>query len=829
MAGNDVLTALVERLADDMARRWDEGECPRTEVYLAQHPELQRQPEAALELLYEEVCLSREHGRPVSAADLALRFPKWREKLAILCGFDELLAGDSAVPTFPTAGEGLGDFWLFAELGRGGQGRVFLATQPGLADRPVALKLTPCRGQEHLSLARLQHTHIVPLYSVHHFPDRNLRALCMPYFGGATLATVLEAVASIPPGQRSGQQLVSTLRDLQAAAPLPVAVAGPICEFLAGVTWTHAICWLGACLADALQYAREHGLVHLDLKPSNVLLAADGQPMLLDFHLARAPLAAEAPAPDWLGGTPAYMAPEHRAAVDAVRAGRSIPVAVDERADVYALGVLLIEALGVPPPPVEAISRLRVQNPEVTPGLADIVGKCVEADAAERYPGAADLAADLRRHLADQPLRGVANRSWSERWRKWRRRRPYALAACSLLVALVGAAGVMWAHVSGQLRQAETALAEGSDHLRNQRVEEALGTLQHGLQLAEGLPFEAEVARRLRVQLQQTKRALATHKLHAFVERIRALYGDSLPADAASRTIEGHCRHFWEQRAVIAERLAGSQAPEGQDALRQDLLDLAILWTDLRLRLAGQAAPAARKQALEVLAQAETLFGPSHALYHERQAHCAALGQESEARAAAAQAATLPPRSAWEHYAVGRALQRDGKLDGAAAEFDRALALQPQAFWPNFGKGKCAYQRGQYDDAVSSFTACVALAPRSAWCFANRGLAYAAQDRAALALQDYDQALRLDPTLAVAALNRGLLHLRQGRHSGALADFQRALDKGASPADVNHHRALVYLAQGNRKTAVACVRQALLYDPAHADARALAEQLDSMP
>src|SRR5262249_54447418 len=82
---------------------------------------------------------------------------------------------------------------------------------------------------------------------------------------------------------------------------------------------------IGACLAEALHYAHERGLIHLDLKPSNVLVAADGQPMLLDFHLARAPLAPGVPGPDWMGGTPTYMSPEQRRAFDALRAGREGP------------------------------------------------------------------------------------------------------------------------------------------------------------------------------------------------------------------------------------------------------------------------------------------------------------------------------------------------------------------------------------------------------------------------------------------------------------------------------------------------------------------------
>ena len=168
----------------------------------------------------------------------------------------------------------------------------------------------------------------------------------------------------------------------------------------------------------------------MDVKPSNVLIAADGLPLLLDFHLARKPIKSGERVADRLGGTPGWMAPEQAAALKAMSLGQPVAEPVNRRADLYSLGLLLCEALCGPGAGIEGAQGKPWQqrNSQVSPGLADIVQKCLAVKPAERYLDAATLADDLRRHLNDLPLRGVANRSFMERWRKWRRRRPSALA-----------------------------------------------------------------------------------------------------------------------------------------------------------------------------------------------------------------------------------------------------------------------------------------------------------------------------------------------------------------------------------------------------------------
>src|SRR5262249_5074349 len=131
-------------LVEEMIRRWRQGDCLLPEDLLARHPELWEHPEAVADLIYEEVCLREESGQEVHLEQVLRRFPQWRPQLEVLFDCQRLLGPSRAVPHFPAAGEALGDFLLVAELGRGAQGRVYLASQLSLGDRPVILKLMPC-------------------------------------------------------------------------------------------------------------------------------------------------------------------------------------------------------------------------------------------------------------------------------------------------------------------------------------------------------------------------------------------------------------------------------------------------------------------------------------------------------------------------------------------------------------------------------------------------------------------------------------------------------------------------------------------------------------
>ena len=400
---------------------------------------------------------------------------------------------------FPRKGDGIGGFRLVAELGRGAFGRVFLAEESGLGNRAVALKISQPEGDEPRILARLQHTHIVPIHSVHDDPETGLRLMCMPYFGGANLAEVLEAAGSstaesgTTTGRGVGRSLIEALdlvghpasaESSRTVGSAPVAAgdppasgsslnrsAGPPAEgdpgqparrFLRQATSVRAAVWIAARLAEGLEHAHSRGLLHRDLKPSNILIAADGTPMLLDFNLAT-----DAPNPDrvdkaMMGGTLPYMSPEH---LDAFNPrGTTRPGTVDERSDLYGLGLILFEMIaGHPPFPgvpsglglVDAVATmteqrrkpppsLRAANPAVPWSLDAIVAKCLDPDPARRHLRAGDLAEDLRRFLDDQPLKFSPEPSLRETAAKWARRNPRMVGAtpvAALTMALLALAG----------------------------------------------------------------------------------------------------------------------------------------------------------------------------------------------------------------------------------------------------------------------------------------------------------------------------------------------------------------------------------------------------
>ena len=822
----DPPSSIASKQVDEMVAAWRRGERPLAEDFLARHPDLD--DEAAIRLIFEEFCLRQEFDVAVDPAEFGRRFPDLSPELELLLDCQRMMDPASNPAALPEVGDDLAGFRLLAELGRGMHGRVFLASQLALAGRPVVIKVTPLGRDEHLSLARLQHMNIVPLYSEQVLADRPLQVLCMPFLGGATLAQVLDLLKGHDPARRTGSQFLGALDRVQAALPVTLSARGPFRRHLARSTYVEAISWIGVCLADGLQYAHDRNFVHMDIKPSNVLIAGDGQPMLLDFHLAREPIRLGDPPPAQIGGTPGYMAPEQARAMVAVGEGRPITDPLDGRADLYSLGLLLYEVLCGQDPRSDAGPRLPLHkcNPRVSVGLSDIIHKCLRPDPRDRYADAASLAADLRRSLEGQPLRGVPNRSPVERWRNWRRRHPHALSRTLILVvaALMASSAValLWAAYLQRVREVEAALADGRARLDRRQYPEAIRALKRGLALAEHLPAVALDRRELAEGLARARRDAKADELHQLAELVRFRYGIDPPPPDEARALIRRGVAIWQDRDLLLKPVAGRQEPDVERTIRADLLDFALAWIALLARSKPPTGSAeARSEALRALGEAEALLGPSPAIDRERQALAAPSGQAHPSPGLA-----LTPGSAWEHFALGKSYLRSGETRPALEQFQRGLALRPQDFWLNFYQGLCAYRLERFDEAANAFRVCIALAPEAAECSFNRALALGALGQVDQAIGDYTRALQLNPALASAALNRGILHYQQGHLDDAVADLNRALAHAVGRSDlgiIHYNLSLVDMARGNRPAALENLKLAAGYG--HEGARLLRERL----
>ena len=221
----DVRSQKRDLLAEQQKDWAADQPCP-VDHYLERWPADPNTDPDAASLLVSEIFQRRDRGERPSLDEYAERFPEHLPALGNLIRREDLIRslggrrrGHNRLLRLPEVGEEIFGFRLRQPLGRGAFARVYLAEQPDLASRPVVLKISAAEGSEHETLARLQHTNIVPIFSVHEDPKAGLRAVCMPYFGGATLSSIMENLWAKTGPPTRGCQLVEALEAVGSAAP----------------------------------------------------------------------------------------------------------------------------------------------------------------------------------------------------------------------------------------------------------------------------------------------------------------------------------------------------------------------------------------------------------------------------------------------------------------------------------------------------------------------------------------------------------------------------------------------------------------------------------
>jgi len=473
---------LLDEIAEEFLSRQRQGQDLSVDEYVAKHPALEKDIRQLLATL-----MRLEAVRPEGSGHVA-----------------RIVCGPEGRPLTQ-----LGEYRILREIGRGGMGVVFQAEQEKL-ERIVALKILPSANEidprqlarfqlEARAAALLKHEHIVQVFDLGE--DAGLNYFTMQYVDGPGLNEVLDEVrilrstgtqklaahpsdagsegsssvaASLcglntdPQEQRPRRATEDTARGGRPDAETDaVSARGSTGVSLSGVSessgrgeYFHNVARVGMQIADALHCAHGHGILHRDVKPSNILLDLNNKAWITDFGLAKTDESNVTRTGD-IVGTVRYMAPER------------FDGWVDHRSDVYSLGLTLYEMAALKPAFDESDRALvlrrirdgdiqppRIEAPDLPDTLETIILKSIALEPDQRYATAADLRDDLKRFLNGQPVRARRNTAL-DILALWARRNPLP-ASLTLLLVLTLIAGttastVLWRRADNRADRAEKA------------------------------------------------------------------------------------------------------------------------------------------------------------------------------------------------------------------------------------------------------------------------------------------------------------------------------------------------------------------------------------
>jgi len=741
-----------------------------------------------------EVVVKACEDQPEQAADI------WSEFLALRqAGFlgpiDE--AGDAAAgrradaPAHTDLPEAIGPYRIVSKLGQGGQAEVFLA-EDQLLRRPVALKVLKDSGRvsdremrrfarEAEVASRLDHPGVCPVYDagVHD----GVAYIAMRYVAGESLATAIaetrekrEAASSGPRPVELALEGPDSRDDVSGRGRRVPKSTGRGAKATTRGEEIASVLHVLEKAARSLHAAHEAGIVHRDVKPGNIMVKPNGDPVWLDFGLAgemEGGLAGLTRTGDVMG-TPAYMSPEQLV---------GDPILLDRRTDVYSLGVSLYECFTLErpfdAPTREALHQAiltedpvdpRKLNPRISCDLTVVLETAMEKDRTRRYQTALDFAEDLRRVREHEP---VAARPVSAvgRLTRWSRRHPARAGLWAvLLIGLPGLAGlvgfllatrpVVEREREREFRgQIELLLESGFDELGRWLLAAASSTFDRVRSVWADNP--AAIGGKALVLLRQTRCQEALDLL----QRERRTVA-SAPA-LRKLEVEALASLGRHAEATDVQSLVEPRTPIGYFVAAELLID----------EIESAPGEATTRQALSYLLRAVLCAPKPRRLFHRRLGACAGFLPESTvARPIAWALVRNWPESASSWSSAGTALREvDG--DAAIKAYETALALDPNASSAMTGIGSVLYNRKkQPGKALAWFEKAIGLRPSVAVNHFNAANALSALNRMDEAIDAYRTAIRLRTDFASAYLNLGNTYKKQRRLDEAISAYRKALE-----------------------------------------------------
>jgi eukaryotic-like serine/threonine-protein kinase len=768
---------------------------------------------------------------------------------------------EGAFPTVPPAGAGKPTspgqrFHVLRPHARGGVGEVFVAYDEEL-HREVALKQVPQDHAGHQEIrsrflleaeitGSLEHPGVVPVYGLgRHRDGRPFYA--MRFIRGRSLRQAIDSFHQAESPRRDPGERTLALRELLGR-------------------------FVDVC--NTIAYAHSRGVLHRDLKPANIMLGKYGETLVVDWGLAKVgepreedrvakqDSAVERPpavvavhsSATRVGatlGTPAFMSPEQ---------ARGQAAAVGPASDIYSLGATLYMLL-TGHPPFEGTEVLvvlqhvvrgdfpppRQVNKNVPPPLDAICRKAMALQPEDRYGSALELAADVRRWLADEPVSAYREPRLARCGRWMRQHKTVVAAATAALFAAVllgSAAAVLlerqrverqaerdrqearhrrgveaamyemsrlqqqarWAEARVALDQAESQLREGGTQDLQERVEQARRDLELVVRL------DAIRLKRATLVDGRLDKAMSEQDYTTAFAGVGVVAGRTSEEEAAARV----------RSSAIHEQLVASlddwAVSTPNPALQTWLLGVARRadpddWRDRfrdpnvhsdRSGLRGLANELLRDEAKKLKEQSPQLL--------------AALGKaliwaKSDAVPLLTEAQERYPNDFWLNVYLGNALVQARKWGEAASYYRAALAVRPNtaAVYNNLGG---ALHKGRVGGAIRAYQQALDLDPNAAPTWNNFGLALADEGRMEKAIAAFRKVIRLDPNYAQAHYNLGIaLEKDKVRMEEVIPHFRKAV--ALDPKDAKSHHALGFALTSLRllDEAIGELEQAVELDP----------------